>query len=94
MSEKIIKNIVYFLSVLIIIALFAVVYGMYIRISHKSSKNNVPDDISLLLNKDQEIINMQVIDQNRILVTIENNNQIHGIIYDINKKKIIQSLNK
>ena len=67
---------------------------MYIRISHKSSKNNVPDDISLLLNKDQEIINMQVIDQNRILVTIENNNQIHGIIYDINKKKIIQNLNK
>ena len=67
---------------------------MYIRISHKSSKNNVPDDISLLLNKDQEIINMQVIDQNRILVTIENNNQIYGIIYDINKKKIIQSLNK
>ena len=95
MSEKIIKYIVYALSLLIGIAFIAVVYGMYIKIIPKSSKNNIiSEDISLQLDQNYKIKNMQVIDEDTILVTVEIADQIQGIIYDINKKKIIQKLNK
>ena len=94
MSEKIVKYIVYLLSILIGIALFGVIYGLYINIYPKSPLKSTKTEISLLLNQEQKIKNMQVIDEDKILITIEDDNQIQGIIYDINKKKIIQRLNK
>tara|TARA_B100000315_G_C14371368_1_gene493118 strand:- start:398 stop:685 length:288 start_codon:yes stop_codon:yes gene_type:complete len=95
MFEKIIKYIVYTLSLLIIIALISVIYGMYIKISPKVPKNyNINEVVSLLLNQDQEIKDMQAINNNRILITILDDNEIQGIIFDIDSQKIIQRIKK
>ena len=64
------------------------------KLHQNQQKKNLSEEVSFLLEEDQEINNMQVIDKNRILVTIKNDHGIQGIIYDINKKKIIQRLNK
>jgi len=79
---------------LIGIALFGVIYGLYINIYPKSSLKSIKTEVSFLLNQEQKIKNMQVIDEDKILITIEDDSQVQGIIYDINKKKIIQRLNK
>jgi len=93
MFNKLIKYIVYLLSLLIIVALIAVIYGIYIKISHKASKNfNKVTSLSLII--DQEIKNIQVIDNNRILITISNDDKIQGIIFDINKQEIVQRIKK
>ena len=56
---------------------------MYIKISSKASKNyNIDEIVSLSLISDQEIKNMQVIDNNRILITIVANGEIQGVIFD------------
>ena len=96
MSEKVIKLIVIVLGILIILALLALLYGMFTKISSKSSKIiKYPENISLFLNNEDNIENFQVIDKNRILITVKkNNNQLIVLIYDIDKKKIIQRLTK
>ena len=77
------------------IAFFAVIYGMYIKISSKASKNyNKNPNISLSLKKEEKIINMQVIDNNNILISIGNSGEIYGIIYDINNQKVLQIIKK
>ena len=68
---------------------------MYIKISSKASKNyNIDEIISLSLIQDQEIENMQVIDSNRILITIVTDDEIQGVIFDINSQEIIQRIKK
>ena len=67
---------------------------MYIKISSKTSKNfKINEVISLSLNHDQEIKDMQVIDNNRILIVIEDED-IQGIIFDIDSQKIIHRIKK
>ena len=68
---------------------------MYIKISPKVPKDyNINEVVSLLLNQDQEIKNMQVINNNRILITIVDDNETQGIIFDIDSQKIIQRIKK
>ena len=68
---------------------------MYIKISPKVPKDyNINKVVSLLLNQDQEIKNMQVINNNRILITIVDDNETQGIIFDIDSQKIIQRIKK
>ncbi len=68
---------------------------MYIKISSKASKNyNKNPNISLSLKKEEKIINMQVIDNNNILISIGNSGEIYGIIYDINNQKVLQIIKK
>ena len=68
---------------------------MYIKISPKAQKNyNINEVVSLSLNQDQEIKNMQVINNNRILITIDDDNGTQGIIFDIDSQKIIQRIKK
>tara|TARA_Y100000996_G_C22483863_1_gene627354 strand:+ start:648 stop:932 length:285 start_codon:yes stop_codon:yes gene_type:complete len=93
--EKIIKFIVIGLAILILLALLLIVYGMYSNISSKSSKKlDYQEDISLLLNQDEIIKKFEVIDNNLILITVEKNNNFIGYIYDINDKKITQTIKK
>ena len=66
---------------------------MYIKISSKASIN-FNKVTSLLLNADQKINNMQIIDNNRILITISDEDEIEGIIFDIDKQEIIQRIKK
>ena len=95
MFDKVVKYIVYVLSLLIIIAFFAVIYGIYIKISPKASKNSSLDKIfSLSLMQNQEIKNIQVINNSRILIIIDSDDEIQGLIFDIEDQKIIQRIIK
>ena len=95
MTEKNIKLIVIVLGILIIIAFFLILYGMYTKISSNFIEiENYPANISLLMNNNDYIENFQVIDEKKILITVKKNNQLIGLIYDIDNKKIIQRLTK
>ena len=68
---------------------------MYIKISPKALKNyNIDEIVSLSLIQGQEIKNIQVIDNNRILITIVDDDEIQGVIFDINSQEIIQRIKK
>ena len=63
---------------------------MYLKISTSSSNLiNTPDIFSVKLNNNEKIINIEVIDKNKLLVLIESADNIKGAIYDIKSNKII-----
>ena len=98
MFDKFIKYIVYILSFLIIAAFFAVIYGTYTKINSKSSINNTLENldevISLSLSKGYEIKNIEVIDNYRVLINVIYEGERQGIIFDINKQRILQRIKK
>ena len=68
---------------------------MYKKIVPKIPKyNNINEIISLSLNQNQRIKNIQFMKNNRILITIVDNNEVQGIIFDIKSQKIIQRITK
>ena len=75
------------------IAFFAVIYGMYIKISTKTSINFNKVN-SLALSPDQKVKSFEVIDNNKILITIITEDEIQGIIFDIDKQEIVQRIIK
>ena len=95
MIEKYIKILVIALGVLIILSFLGLIYGMFIKISSKSNKIELNEqNISLLLNENDIIQNFQVIDREKILITIINQGNIIGLIYSVNDKKILQRIDK
>ncbi len=84
MSQKILKFIVIFLGILIVICFLALVYGLYIKTTKKQSnlETNLID-YSLNLEKGHKITDIDMIDNNRILFTIKNNDKVYALIYDI-----------
>ena len=89
MSKKILQFIVVFLAVLILFCFFALIYGLYIKIGQKQSKletNNI--SYNLNLEDGHQIIDIDLISDDRILFTIKNNSKIYAVIYDINSKEI------
>lgn len=77
------------------IAFIAVIYGMYIKISSKALNNyNIDEIISMSLTQNQKIKEIQVIDNNRILIIIEDDNEIQGIIFNIDTQEIIHRIEK
>ena len=89
MSQKILKFIVIFLGILIIICFLALVYGLYIKTTKKQSnlETNLID-YNLNLEKGHKITDIDMIDNNRILFTIKNNDKVYAIIYDIQTSNI------
>ncbi len=68
---------------------FALIYGLYIKIGQKQSKletNNI--SYNLNLEDGHQIIDIDLISDDRILFTIKNNSKIYAVIYDINSKEI------
>tara|TARA_B100001750_G_C14907713_1_gene303014 strand:- start:105 stop:392 length:288 start_codon:yes stop_codon:yes gene_type:complete len=95
MSKKIISSIVLILGLLIIIAFLALIYGMYLKIS--TNGQNISDSsiiFSSNLTNDEHIKNIEVIDKKRLLILIEKNNQIRGVIYDSEKNQIIRIIER
>tara|TARA_Y100001935_G_scaffold250925_1_gene251885 strand:- start:156 stop:449 length:294 start_codon:yes stop_codon:yes gene_type:complete len=91
MSQKILKFIVIFLGILIIICFLALVYGLYIKTTKKQS--NLDTNLinySLNLEEGHEITDIDLVDNNRILFTIKNNNKVYALIYDIENSKILK----
>ena len=68
---------------------------MYLKIS-KSSNNliNTSYIFSTKLNNNEKILNIEVIDKNKLLVLIENADNIKGAIYDIKNNKIISFIER
>ena len=89
MSQKILKFIVIFLGILIVICFFALVYGLYIKTTKKQSnlETNLID-YNLNLEKGHKITDIDMIDNNRILFTIKNNDKVYALIYDIETSNI------
>ena len=91
MSKKILQFIVVFLAILIILCFFVLIYGLYINIAKKQSNlqtNNIGYNLNLEVG--HKITDIDLIDNEKILFTIKNNNKVYAIIYDINSKKIIK----
>ena len=68
---------------------------MYLKIS--TNGQNIYDTsviFSSNLAKDEYIKNIEVIDKKRLLILIEKNNQIRGVIYDSDKNKIIRIIER
>ena len=91
MSQKILKFIVIFLGILIVICFLALVYGLYIKTTKKQSnlETNLID-YNLNLEKGHKITDIDMIDNNRILFTIKNNDKVYALIYDIETSNIIK----
>ena len=89
MSQKILKFIVIFLGILIVICFLALVYGLYIKTTKKQSnlETNLID-YNLKLEKGHKITDIDMIDNNRILFTIKNNDKVYALIYDIQTSHI------
>ena len=93
MLEKQIKLIVIILSILIFFSFIALFYGIYTKIITKPvDLEKYTENISLFLDNEQLIKNFQAIDKNLILITVESNNEVFAIIYDIETNKIIKKI--
>ena len=70
-----------FLALLILLCFIALVYGFYIKIGKKQS-NLESNYIQYKLNLQDghEITDIDLIDENRILFTIKNNDKIYALI--------------
>ena len=53
-----------------------------------------PEKITLNLNDKEEIIDIEVIDENRLLITINNSDNLKGVIYHIKENKILEIIEK
>ena len=89
MSQKILKFIVIFLGILIVICFLALLYGLYIKTTKKQSnlETNLID-YNLNLEKGHKITDIDMIDNNRILFTIKNNDKVYALIYDIQSSNV------
>ena len=68
---------------------------MYIK-SGKKQTNLETNNINYNLNLEEghEITDIDLIDNNKLLFTIKNNNKMYALIYDIQNKKTIKIKNK
>ena len=68
---------------------------MYSKISTNSKDVTLdPERITLNLNDKEEIIDIEVIDENRLLITINNSDNLKGVIYHIKQNKILKIIEK
>ena len=95
MSKKTLQFVVIFLGILIIFAFIALIYGMYSKIL-KDSKDIAldPKKITLNLSDKEEIIDIEIIDENRLLITINSSDNLKGVIYSIKQNKILKIIEK
>ncbi len=73
----------------------ALIYGLYIK-SAKKQINLETNNINYNLNLEvgHKITDIDLIDNNKLLFTIKNNNEMYALIYDIQNKKTIKIKNK
>ena len=95
MSKKILQSVVIILGILIIFSFIALIYGMYSKILTDSKDITLdPKKITLNLNDKEEIIDIEIIDENRLLITINSSDSLKGVIYNIKQNKILKIIEK
>ena len=95
MTKSALKYIVITLSILIILAFIAIIYGIYLKTSNdnKFSLKNA-NKLSLNLEINEKIQDIQVIDKDTLLILIKNSGVIKAGIYNLKSKKIINYIEK
>ena len=95
MSKKILQSVVILLGILIIFSFIALIYGMYSKISTNSKDVTLdPEKITLNLNDKEAIADIEVIDENRLLITINKSDHLKRVIYHIKENKILEIIEK
>ena len=95
MSNSFLKFIVIFLAVLIIICFAFLLYGLYSKISNTQDlSNNEITNYSLNLKNSENIIDIKVIDENKVLIIISDDDQSYLIIYNLKQNKILSIIGK
>jgi|ETNmetMinimDraft_12_1059888.scaffolds.fasta_scaffold254801_1 hypothetical protein len=95
MSKKILQSVVIILGILIIFSFIALIYGMYSKILTDSEDIALDlKKITLNLNDEEEIIDIKIIDENRLLITINSSDNLKGVIYHIKQNKILKIIEK
>ena len=80
---------------MILIAFLFIIYGMYLKISiTPKNYSSFPSKFSANLTNNEKIVDIQVIDKNRLLVLIESSDNIKGAIYDIKLDKFIKLIER
>ena len=91
MSKKILQFVVIFLGILIIFALIALIYGIFSKTSTNSKDMTLDQKIiSLDLTNEENIVDIKIIDENRLLITINSSDNLKGVIYNIKQNKIVK----
>ena len=91
MSKKILQFIVVLLAVLILFCFFALIYGLYIKIGKKQSNLETKNiKFNLNLEEGHTITDIDLINDTKILFTIQNNKITYAVIYDISSKEIVK----
>ena len=68
---------------------------MYLKISKNPENSDFePKVTSIMLDNDEEILNIEVIDDSRLLITIKKSHSIEGAIYNIDQSKIVEYIKK
>ena len=68
---------------------------MYSKISTNSKDVTLdPEKITLNLNDKDKIIDIEIIDENRLLITINSSDSLRGVIYNIKQNKILKIIEK
>ena len=68
---------------------------MYSKISTDSDDMTLdPKKITLNLNDKEEIVDIEIIDKNRLLITINNSDNLKGVIYHIRQNKILKVIER
>ncbi len=68
---------------------------MYIKSGEKQTNLEINDiNYSLSLEEGDEITDIDLIDNNKLLFTIKNNNKTFALLYDIRNKKTIEIKNR
>jgi len=89
MSKKILQYLVIFLGILIILAFITLIYGMFLKIATKSKKISFDQkNLSLNLADEEKIVDIMVIDDNKLLIKVSKSSIIEGLIYNIEENKI------
>ena len=68
---------------------------MYSKISTNSKDVTLDSEkITLNLNDKEEITDIEIIDENRLLILINSSDSLKGVIYDIKQSKILKIIEK
>ena len=95
MTNSYLKFIVIFLAVLIFICFAFLLYGLYSNISNTQDLSNSKiRNYSLNLKNSENIIDIKVIDENKVLIIISDDDQSYLIIYNLKENKILSIIGK
>ena len=95
MSKKMLQFIVIFLAILIVICFFALIYGMYLKISKNQFKEEYSNSLySLNLKQSEKIVGIETINNQNILFKISNSKDTYAIIFDIKNNTIKSTINR